>query len=164
LKDVGKLLVWLPVLILVIGLIGWVLTLRNDVTGTVQQVDGFHEELAGVHERIDDSLEVAGTVERELNDRIAELEKSLAVANDQMQTIMGDHMGFADVLRNWERLESCPAVNDEPTAVTVIEAEADMNRLWRWLKCQMGWHQEVLCGCSSVIMCIWCLYSRRNDG
>ena len=98
-KDLGKILVWLPVLILVIGLIGWVLTLRNDVTGTVQQVDGVHEELAGVHERIDDSLEVAGTVERELNDRIAELEKSLAVANDQMQTIMGDHMGFADVLR-----------------------------------------------------------------
>jgi hypothetical protein len=26
---------------------------------------------------------------------------------------------------SWERLESCPAVNDEPTAVTVIEA--DMN-------------------------------------
>ena len=98
-KDLGKILVWLPVLILVIGLIGWVLTLRNDVTGTVQQIDGVQGELAGIHERIDDSLEVAGTVERELNDRIAELEKSLAVANDQMQTIMGDHMGFADVLR-----------------------------------------------------------------
>ena len=98
-KDLGKILVWLPVLILVIGLIGWVLTLRNDVTGTVQQVDGFHEELAGVHERIDDSLEVAGTVERELNDRIAELEKSLAVANDQQLTIMGDHEIFKDALR-----------------------------------------------------------------
>jgi uncharacterized protein YoxC len=110
LKDVGKILVWLPVLILAIGLIGWVLTLRNDVTGTVQQVDGFHEELAGVNQRIDDDmtvvderhnnlLEAVVTVERELNDRIADLEKSLAVANDQMQTIMGDHMGFADVLR-----------------------------------------------------------------
>ena len=109
-KDVGKILVWLPVLILAIGLIGWVLTLRNDVTSTVQQVDGFHEELAGVNQRIDDDmtvvherhnnlLEAVVTVERELNDRIADLEKSLAVANDQMQTIMGDHMGFADVLR-----------------------------------------------------------------
>ena len=109
-KDLGKILVWLPVLILVIGLIGWVLTLRNDVTGTVQQVDGFHEEIAGVNQRIDDDmtvvherhnnlLEAVVTVERELNDRIADLEKSLAVANDQMQTIMGDHMGFADVLR-----------------------------------------------------------------
>ena len=90
---------WLPVLILVIGLIGWVLTLRNDVTGTGQQVDGFNEELSGVHERIDDTLEAAGTVERELSNRIAELEKSLAIANDQMKTIMGDHLGFADVLR-----------------------------------------------------------------
>ena len=97
-------------LILVIGLIGWVLTLRNDVTGTVQQIDGVQGELAGIHERIDDDmavvderhnnlLEAVVTVERELNDRIANLEKSLAVANDQMQTIMGDHMGFADVLR-----------------------------------------------------------------
>ena len=98
-KDVGKILVWLPVLILAIGLIGWVLSLRNDVTGTVQQVDGRHGELAGVHDRIDDNLEIAGTVERELNNRIADLEKSLAVANDQMQTIMGDHMGFAETLR-----------------------------------------------------------------
>jgi hypothetical protein len=110
LKDVGKILVWLPVLILIVGLIGWVLTLRNDVTGTVQQVDGFHEELAGVHQRIDDDmtvvhdrhnnlLESVVTVEQELLNRITELEKLLAVASDQMQTIMGDHMGFADVLR-----------------------------------------------------------------
>ena len=97
-------------LILVIGLIGWVLTLRNDVTGTGQQVDGFHEELSsihqrigddvtGLHERIDDTLEAAGTVEQKLLNRITELEKSLAIANDQMKTIMGDHLGFADVLK-----------------------------------------------------------------
>ena len=108
-KDVGKILVWLPVLILAIGLIGWVLTLRNDVTGTVQQVDGLHGELAGVHDRIDDNLEIAGTVERELNNRIADLEKSLAVANDQMQTIMGDHSGFADVLRELGEAGALPS-------------------------------------------------------
>ena len=119
-KDLGKVLVWLPVLILAIGLIGWVLTLRNDVTGTVQQVDGFHEELAGVNQRIDDDmtvvderhnnlLEAVVTVERELNDRIADLEKSLAVANDQMQTIMGDHMGFADVLRELGEAGALPS-------------------------------------------------------
>ena len=107
-------------LILAIGLIGWVLTLRNDVTGTVQQVDGFHEELAGVNQRIDDHmtvvherhnnlLEAVVTVERELNDRIANLEKSLAVANDQMQTIMGDHMGFADVLRELGEAGALPS-------------------------------------------------------
>ena len=96
-------------LILVIGLIGWVLTLRNDVTGTVQQVDGFHEERAGVHERIDDNLEVAGTVERELNDRIADLEKSLAVANDQQLAIMGDHEIFKDALRELGEAGALPS-------------------------------------------------------
>ena len=98
-KDVGKILVWLPVLILAIGLIGWVLTLRNDVTGTVQQVDGFHEELAEVHERIDNDMKDIHGVVDALHEQIIDLEKSLIVANDQMQTIMGDHMGFADTLR-----------------------------------------------------------------
>ena len=97
-------------LIIAIGLIGWVLTLRNDVTGTVQQVDGFHGELAGIHERIDNDIsgvnvridsdmqdiyEVVGA----LHEQIIDLEKSLAIANDQMKTIMGDHMGFADTLK-----------------------------------------------------------------
>ena len=86
-------------LILVVGLIGWVLTLRNDVTGTVQQVDGFQGELAGIHERIDNDMNDVHQVVGALHERIIELEKSLAVASDQMQTIMGDHMGFADVLR-----------------------------------------------------------------
>ena len=86
-------------LILAIGLIGWVLTLRNDVTGTAQQVDGFHEELAGVHERIDNDMKDIHEVVDALHEQIIALEKSLAVSNDQMQTIMGDHSGFADVLR-----------------------------------------------------------------
>ena len=108
-KDVGKILVWLPVLILAIGLIGWVLTLRNDVTGTVHQIDGVQGELPGIHERIDEGLEATLDIERQLNDRIAELEKSLAVASDQMQTIMGDHSGFADVLRELGEAGALPS-------------------------------------------------------
>ena len=99
-----------PLIIVAIGLIGWILTLRNDVTGTGQQVDGFHEELSsihqrigddvtGLHERIDDTLEAAGAVEQKLLNRITELEKSLAVAADQQLTIMGDHEIFKDALR-----------------------------------------------------------------
>jgi chromosome segregation ATPase len=107
----------IPVVIIAIGLIGWVLTLRNDVTTTVQQVDGFQEELSSVHERIDNSVVLVGDaaegvnvrIDDEMNDvqatidglreRLAELETALAVASDQMQTIMGDHMGFADTLK-----------------------------------------------------------------
>ena len=108
-KDVGKILVWLPVLILAIGLIGWVLTLRNDVTGTVHQIDGVQGELPGIPERIDEGLEATLDSEREVNARIAELEKSLAVASDQMQTIMGDHSGFADVLRELGEAGALPS-------------------------------------------------------
>ena len=36
------------------------------------------------------------------------------------------------------------------------------NKLLRWLKCQFGSHQWVLCGCSTTLMCIWCLASERN--
>ena len=99
-----------PLIIVAIGLVGWVLTLRNDVTGTVQQVDGFHEELAGIHQRIDNDISGVNVrigndmddvhkVVGALHERIIDLEKALAISNDQMLTIMGDHMGFADTLR-----------------------------------------------------------------
>ena len=98
-KDISKVLVWLPVLVLLIGLIGWILTLRNDVTGSVQQLDEVHEELNFVHERVDRQVEAVLTSEEKLLERITEIEKALAVSSDQMQTIMGAHDGFADVLK-----------------------------------------------------------------
>ena len=98
-NRLGLIATIVPLLIVALGLIGWVLTLRNDVTGTVQQVDGFHEELAGIHERIDNDMNDVHEVVGALHERIIDLEKALAISNDQMQTIMGDHMGFADTLR-----------------------------------------------------------------
>jgi hypothetical protein len=109
-NRLGLIATIVPLVIVAIGLIGWVLTLRNDVTGTVQQIDGFHEELSGIHVqldngisgvnvRIDNDMKDVHEVIGALHEQIIELEKSLLVANDQMQTIMGDHMGFADVLQ-----------------------------------------------------------------
>ena len=89
----------IPLLIVAIGLIGWILTVRNDVTSSVEQIDGIYESIDGIYASIDDITADIATIEQTLNNRIVELEKSLAIANDQMQTIMGDHLGFADVLR-----------------------------------------------------------------
>jgi len=100
----------IPLIIVAIGLIGWILTVRNDVTGTINQVVGIHEEISGIHERIntestnfnsnlDERFREAMDRNNKLHEQVIGLEKSLAIANDQMQTIMGDHMGFADVLR-----------------------------------------------------------------
>ena len=35
----------------------------------------------------------------ELNGRIADLEEMLAIADNEMRTIMADHSGFSDVLK-----------------------------------------------------------------
>ena len=99
-----------PLVIVAIALIGWILTLRSDVTGSVSQIDGIHEEISGIHVTINDEVERLHVVWdvrfREIQSKIdeqqeyiADLEKSLAVADDQMKTIMGDHMGFNDVLQ-----------------------------------------------------------------
>jgi uncharacterized coiled-coil DUF342 family protein len=99
-----------PLVIVAIGLIGWILTVRNDVTSTVHQVDGIHEEISVIHERIDtestnfnsnldERFQEAMDRSDEMQQQIIELEKALAIASDQMLTIMGDHMGFADVLK-----------------------------------------------------------------
>ena len=117
-KDrMGLILSLIPVAIIVIGLIGWVVTLRGDVTTMVQQIDDFQGELSVIHDRIDNGVVLVGETARGVNvridyemtdvnvrgdalqGRIAELETALAVANDQMRTIMGDHEGFADVLK-----------------------------------------------------------------
>ena len=70
-----------PLTIVGIGLIGWVLSLRSDVTTAVEQQVVLEEKA--------ESLET----------RLNELEKNLAIADDQMKTIMGDHMGFNEVLQ-----------------------------------------------------------------
>ena len=79
-------------IVLAIGLIGWVLTLRMDVTDSVSQTQGLNQALEDVQERIDTDM-------GNLQQRIADLEEQLALADNEMRTIMADHSGFADVLR-----------------------------------------------------------------
>ena len=109
-KHLGLIGAILPLVLLAIGLIGWVLTVRNDVTDAVKQITAVQEELIAINERMESERTIrtdlhtdqAGdlvTINNDLNERINGLETSLAVANDQMKTIMGDHMGFADVLK-----------------------------------------------------------------
>ena len=62
-----------PLIIVAIGLVGWVLSLRSDVTATVGQLEAVQAEVEDVQSRL------------------SELEKGLAIADDQMRTIMGEH-------------------------------------------------------------------------
>jgi len=109
-KHLGLIGAVLPLVLLAIGMIGWVLTVRNDVTDAVKQITAVQEEIAAINQRMENErtlrtdlhTDQAGdlvTITNGLSDRISGLETDLVLANDQMATIMGDHLGFADVLR-----------------------------------------------------------------
>ena len=72
-KNLSLVATLVPLIIVAIGLVGWVLSLRSDVTATVGQLEAVQVEVEDVQSRL------------------AELEKSLAIADDQMNTIMGEH-------------------------------------------------------------------------
>jgi len=109
-KHLGLIGAILPLVLLAIGMIGWVLTVRNDVTDAVKQITAAQEEIIAINERMENErtlrtdlhTDQAGdlvTITNALSDRLGGLETDLVLANDQMATIMGDHLGFADVLR-----------------------------------------------------------------
>ena len=119
-KHLGLVGAVLPLVLLAVGLIGWVLTVRNDVTDAVKQITAVQEEIAGINARMENErtlrtelhADQAGdlvTITNGLSDRISGLDTDLVLANDQMATIMGDHLGFADVLRELGEIGVLPS-------------------------------------------------------
>jgi Flp pilus assembly protein TadG len=119
-KHLGLIGAILPLVLLAIGMIGWVLTVRNDVTDAVKQITAVQEEVAAINERMENErtlrtdlhTDQAGdlvTVTNDITERINGLETDLVLANDQMATIMGDHEGFADVLRELGEIGVLPS-------------------------------------------------------
>ena len=119
-KHLGLIGAVLPLVLLAVGLIGWVLTVRNDVTDAVKQITAVQEEIAGINARMENERTIrtdlhtdqAGdlvTITNGLSDRISGMETDLVLANDQMATIMGDHEGFADVLRELGEIGALPS-------------------------------------------------------
>ena len=119
-KHLGLIGAVLPLVLLAVGMIGWVLTVRNDVTDAVKQITAVQEEIAAINERMENERTIrtdlhtdqAGnlvTITNGLSDRISGLETDLVLANDQMATIMGDHDGFADVLREMGEIGVLPS-------------------------------------------------------
>ena len=118
-KHLGLIGAILPLILLGVGIIGWVLTVRNDVSDAVKQITIVQEELSAINARMEtertirtdlhiDQAEALVGITNGLSDRISGMETDLAVANDQMRTIMGDHLGFADVLRELGELGVLP--------------------------------------------------------
>ena len=86
-KNLGLIATLVPLIIVAIGLIGWVLSLRSDVTATVQQVEVVQAEV------------------EDLQSRLSELETGLAIADDQMKTIMGEHEVIGEMFKEMGEIQ-----------------------------------------------------------
>jgi len=85
----------IPVAILVIGLIGWVVTLRGNIDAAMESIRALQEsqyDETDLVERVQElDIEMAG--------KVAGVMTRQAVVENEMRQIMSDHEGFADVLR-----------------------------------------------------------------
>ena len=119
-----------PLLIVAVGLIGWVLTLRADITAAQTEIVELRRasqvvgqasrqteiELNKLNKLIEDFDEIEAITEEvdvlifridELTEEVGsnspaieKIKTDLAIANDQMKTIMSDHAGFGDALKD----------------------------------------------------------------
>ena len=119
-KHLGLIGAILPLVLLAVGMIGWVLTVRNDVTDAVKQITAVQEEIAGINERMENErtlrttlhTDQAGdlvTITNDITERINGLETGLAISADQQKTINADHLGFADALRELGEIGVLPS-------------------------------------------------------
>ena len=119
-KHLGVIGAILPLVLLAIGMIGWVLTVRNDVTDAVKQITAVQEEVAAINERMEnertlrtdlhtDQAEDLVTITNDITERINGLETGLAISADQQKTINADHLGFADALREMGEIGVLPS-------------------------------------------------------
>ena len=119
-----------PLLVVAVGLIGWVTTLRGDLNAAQSQLAEVRSditplqaeakqcaiEIHNLHELIKDIDKIEEVVEevdvaifrlnsvedsvKEHSPAIVELQKSLAIANDQMKTILADHEIMGEMLED----------------------------------------------------------------
>ena len=115
----------IPVAIIVIGLIGWVVTLRGNIDSALDSIEELRDSRyddAILAERVQ-SLSVASEehmtrlawimeeygpaiesirdreLDTEMADKVSDVVTRQAVVENEMRQIMADHQGFADVLR-----------------------------------------------------------------
>ena len=91
-KHFSLIVTIVPLVIVFIGLIGWILTLRNDVTTSHTEIVELHEEVNQLHERLNEEFDA-------LYLDIDEIRDIQSLQENEMRTIMADHMGFGESLK-----------------------------------------------------------------
>jgi hypothetical protein len=81
LKPLQLALSLIPVAVIIIGLIGWVVTLRGNIDSALGTIEELQE------------------VQQENSELLADVVTRQALVENEMRQIMADHSGFNDVLR-----------------------------------------------------------------
>ena len=100
----------LPLVLVAVALVGFVLTLRNDLTATRAELDTVQQELTAIQGSLEDERGVRieshinqskdlGLITGDITERLNGLSQALAISADQQSTIMADHEIFKDALR-----------------------------------------------------------------
>jgi hypothetical protein len=115
----------IPVAVIVIGLIGWVVTLRGNIDAALDSIQALQEsqyddsdleewvqelsvaseegmtKLAWIMEEYGPAIESIRDreLDTEMADKVSDVVTRQAVVENEMRQIMSDHQGFADVLR-----------------------------------------------------------------
>ena len=84
----------IPVVVIVIGLIGWVVTLRGNIDAALDSIQALKAEYGPAIESIRDR-----ELDTEMADKVPDVVTRQAVVENEMRQIMSDHQGFADALR-----------------------------------------------------------------
>jgi hypothetical protein len=71
----------IPIAVIIIGLIGWIVTLRGNIDSALETIEELQE------------------VQQANSELLADVVTRQALVENEMRTIMSDHEGFADVLR-----------------------------------------------------------------
>jgi len=114
----------IPVVIIVIGLIGWVVTLRGNIDSAIESIQELQQsryddsdlmervqelsvaneesmtKLAWIMEEYGPAIEAIRDreLDTDIQERVADVTTRQAVVENEMRQIMSDHQGFADVL------------------------------------------------------------------
>jgi hypothetical protein len=115
----------IPVAVIVIGLIGWVVTLRGNIDAALDSIEELRDsryddtilaervqslsvaseehltKLAWIMEEYGPAIESIRDreLDTEMADKVSDVVTRQAVVENEMRQIMADHQGFADVLR-----------------------------------------------------------------
>ena len=110
-SRLGLIATIVPLVIVAIGLIGWVLTLRSDVTATKAELAGIVREIKAIQKSLEgervlrtdlhiEQSEDLVAVTNDMTERMNGLEERISLADNEMRTIMADHSGLNDVLQS----------------------------------------------------------------